>query len=232
MYRNSRKIRRIFSVIALILACVMLVACSKEPESPHANKNYGTSASTAGKKPSSSNKKQVAITYDDGPHNVRTKKIVDELDKYGFNATFFVVGNRVAGVNGNDLEYNGADAVKYAAQKGNEIAIHGYTHSVNYSTCSDGIYESELEDTRAAIKKVAPSQKVKLMRPFGGSITQERIDECEYSVILWSVDSLDYKYRDAPDEVIAAANVQTIVDNVMSDVSPGDIILMHTRRRR
>ena len=67
--------------------------------------------------------KRVAITFDDGPHNVRTVKIVDELAKYGFHATFFVVGNRVDG-----SAYNGSSAVKYAIENGNEIAIHGYTH--------------------------------------------------------------------------------------------------------
>ncbi len=36
-------------------------------------------------------KKRVALTFDDGPHNVRTRELVDELDKYGFTATFFVV---------------------------------------------------------------------------------------------------------------------------------------------
>ncbi|MBO7249798.1 MAG: polysaccharide deacetylase family protein, partial [Clostridia bacterium] len=39
--------------------------------------------------------KRVALTFDDGPHNVRTKAIVDELAKYGAHATFFVVGNRI-----------------------------------------------------------------------------------------------------------------------------------------
>lgn len=228
MYRNSKKIRRIFRLIALILACLMLAACSpKEPESPHSGNDFNSTGATNKKPSSSNNKKQVAITFDDGPHNVRTKKIVDELAKYGFNATFFVVGNRVAAVNGNSLEYDGADAVKYAAKKGNEIAIHGYTHSVYYHKCSEQTYRSELADTKAAIQSVAPSQKVKLMRPIGGNITDERIEECPYSVILWSVDSLDWKYRDASDEETAAANVQTIVDNVMSQVSAGDIILMH-----
>ena len=51
-----------------------------------------TSINTSG-----SVKKRVAITFDDGPHNVYTKKIVDELTKYGAHSTFFVVGNRVDG---------------------------------------------------------------------------------------------------------------------------------------
>ena len=53
-------------------------------------------------------KKRVAITFDDGPHNVFTQAIVDELDKYGFHATFFVVGNRVDG-----SEYGGGKTIPY-----------------------------------------------------------------------------------------------------------------------
>ena len=166
---------------------------------------------------SSSGKKRVAITYDDGPHNVRTKAIVDELAKYGYHATFFVVGNRVDGE-----AYNGASAVQYAASKGNEIAIHAYTHNKYYDTCSNSEYRAEIENTYDAIKAVVPTAKVKLMRPVGGRITSERTQSSDYAVIMWSVDSNDWKYKSEGD-----GNVQTIVNNVMSQVQDGSIILMH-----
>jgi peptidoglycan/xylan/chitin deacetylase (PgdA/CDA1 family) len=59
------------------------------------------------------------------------------------------------------------------------------------------------------------------MRPIGGAITSERVSSCDYSVILWSVDSLDYK------NAFVEGGVENIVNNVMSDVEDGDIILMH-----
>ena len=170
---------------------------------------------------SNSNKKRVAITYDDGPHNVNTVKIVDELEKYGFNATFFVVGNRIDGT-----EYNGSKALKYVASKGNEIAIHGYTHKQNdahyFDTCSEATFKSELGDTKDAILEYVPSAKIRLMRPPGGRITEARVKSCKYSVVMWSVDSNDWKYKSSGDE-----GVEAIVDNVMSQVKNGSIILMH-----
>ena len=60
------------------------------------------------------------------------------------------------------------------------------------------------------------------MRPVGGRITSERISDCDYAVIMWSVDSNDWKYKSEGD-----GNVQTIVNNVMSQVQDGSIILMH-----
>ena len=184
---------------------------SKNTESSTSKKTDATTS-----KPSSG-KKRVAITYDDGPHVERTKLIVDELAKYGFNATFFVVGNRVDGT-----AYSGGEAVKYAASKGNEIAIHAYTHDYYYDRCEASIYKSELSKTHSAILSKVPNASVNLMRPVGGNITSERIAACDYAVIMWSVDSNDWKYKNDGE-----AGVEAIVDNVMSQVRDGSIILMH-----
>ena len=104
-------------------------------------------------------KKRVALTFDDGPQHYveRTKALVDELARYGFEATFFVVGNRVAG----------GDALSYAVKNGCEIGIHGYTHDSKhyYDSCTDARYEEELERTRQAILSAVPGYEVKLMRP-------------------------------------------------------------------
>ena len=180
------------------------------------NTSKKTEATTSAQN-NSNGKKRVAITYDDGPHVERTKLIVDELAKYGFNATFFVVGNRVDGT-----KYSGGEAVKYAASKGNEIAIHAYTHDYYYHTCDDATYKSELSDTHKAILAKIPNAKVNLMRPVGGNITPKRVEECDYAVIMWSVDSNDWKYKNDGE-----AGVEAIVDNVMSQVRDGSIILMH-----
>ena len=115
---------------------------NKKPNTSNNNNNNTTTT-----KPNTSGKKRVAITYDDGPHNTQTVNITDELAKYGFNATFFVVGNRIDGT-----AYSGAKGLKYAASKGNEIAIHGYTHKQDkahyYDTADEETYQSELGDTK------------------------------------------------------------------------------------
>ncbi|MBO5845413.1 MAG: polysaccharide deacetylase family protein [Clostridia bacterium] len=171
-----------------------------------------------------SGKKRVALTLDDGPHNVYTKKIVDELSKYGYHATFFVVGNRV-----NGPEYNGASAMIYAYEKGNEIAIHGFTHTKYYDTCTAEEFAAELSKTKAAITNNISGANVSLVRPVGGKITGERIQNCEYSVIMWSVDSLDWQYKtkSSDDEATKKEKIDTIVENVMSSVRDGSVILMH-----
>ena len=213
---------RIIAMITLVCLLCSFFGCEAEDESVSNTKvNRSTSTQKATKKPT--NTKRVAITFDDGPHNVRTMQIVDELAKYGYTATFFVVGNRVDG-----KAYNGAEAVKYAYDHGNELAIHGYTHAVYYDSCEYDRYQRELSNTMNAIKEVAPKAKVKLMRPIGGNITDDRVESCDYSVIMWSVDSEDWKYKGRGENgELAEQNINTIVENVMSQVSAGDIILMH-----
>ena len=62
------------------------------------------------------------------------------------------------------------------------------------------------------------------MRPVGGSISNTRVAESPYSVINWSVDSLDWTLRSpAGDE----ESIETIVNNALKDLEDGDIILMH-----
>ena len=108
----------IFAVILVLLSFV-LTGCGKgDNKDPSGTRDdvavMGSVDEGKDKADAPGGAKRVAITYDDGPHNVRTKKIVDELEKYGYNATFFVVGNRVDG-----SEYNGSAGLRYAYEKCN-----------------------------------------------------------------------------------------------------------------
>lgn len=165
---------------------------------------------------------RVALTYDDGPHNEWTKKIVDELEKYDYHATFFVVGNRVDGT-----AYDGGETMLYALENGNEIGIHGYTHTVEYETCSDATYEQEISKTVQAIQGKIPGYEIKLMRPCWGKITAERVQASDYSIIMWSLDTGDSQYKSYENEQALTDAINAIVERVMAGISDGDIIIMH-----
>ena len=209
--------RSLCLLLALItvLMCGVLVSCD-DNEKDDDDEDKPASADKNGKR--------VAITFDDGPHNVYTQDIVDELNKYGYHATFFVIGNRVDGT-----EYNGKAGLTYAYENGNEIAIHGYSHTLYYNKCTDEEYEFEVGNTNKVIKKVLKDCNVRLMRPIGGAITSERVQKSKYSVILWDVDSEDWKnkYKSDDTEEMRKEKVDTIVNNVMSQVENGSIILLH-----
>lgn len=216
---------RLLRLAALLLMLSLLAGCTSHASRPdHLKETDDVDAFASMEETESETetepKKRVALTFDDGPnHQNKTKVVVDELAKYGFHATFFVVGNRIAG----------GDSVQYAAEHGNEIGIHGYTHNVYYDSCSLEKYEEELRETAAAILRILPDYELKLMRPVGGRISSDRLQDCPYAVINWSVDSDDWnnKYYPGISDEEAEARVNRIVENVMSQVKDGDIILLH-----
>ena len=215
------------TVCLMIALSFLLVGCG--PATPADAPTDGTDHVSVNTNPETVptvKKKRVAITFDDGPHNVRTREIVDELDKYGFTATFFVVGNRVDGG-----VYSGGKTVKYVIEHGHEVGIHGYTHTVYYDSCTDAELNFEMSETAKAIHDQVQDYSIRLMRPVGGFISNERVQSSPYSVIMWNVDSEDYKHAYSPSTTLSEAEqkacVDAIVENVMSNVEDGSIILMH-----
>ena len=211
----------------LLLTCLLMAGCFRAEahrDFPSETQKTTPNSSTP-TTPTIDNRPRVALTYDDGPHEKyqdtlsRTRLIVDELDKYGYHATFFVVGNRVDGT-----EYNGGAAMVYAAEHGNEIGIHGYTHNANYADCSDEMFEYEMNETLKAIQDKLPGYEVRVMRPVGGEISSARVTTTPYAVVNWSVDTLDWKLnRPIGDE----ESIEEIVNNALKNIKDGDIVLMH-----
>lgn len=169
-------------------------------------------------------KKRVALTFDDGPaydnddFQRLTYKLVDKLNEYGGKATFFLVGNRINKTTG--------QAISYAAQYGNEIGVHAYTHSYNFSNCDYSVFLDELEKTKAKIETYS-GKEVTLFRPPYGAITGSRAKDSGYPIILWNIDSEDWVYKSRDDSEAAEKNIAAIVENIISQVKDGDIILMH-----
>lgn len=225
MKTNKKFSTRIVSVfLLLILSLVGCTGGNREHKETTKDIETSTASDLSALPAQTTPKKRVALTFDDGPHNIYTKNIVDELSKYGAHATFFVVGNRLDGT-----DYNGKAGLQYAISAGNEIGIHGYTHKKYYDSCSDADYNSELSKTLNAIWEISSTTPVTLMRPVGGRISDARVEDSEYAIILWNVDSQDwkYKYTASEDSLKKEENLSIIVDNIMLSVSDGSIILMH-----
>lgn len=148
----------------------------------------------------------VALTYDDGPYSPSTNRILDALEAVGGRATFFVVGNRVAGC---------ASVVRRANEMGCQIGNHTWDHTDLTSLDQAGI-RSQLERCNEAVAEVighAPT----MMRPVCGAVDSAVCDAVDCPLILWSIDTEDWRTCDA-DRTFAA---------VMNEVQDGDIILMH-----
>ncbi len=147
----------------------------------------------------------IALTFDDGPSE-NTKIILKSLKKYHGKATFFVVGNRV---------HANRKALKAAFDAGCEIGNHSWNHA-NLGTSSASTIRSQLKRTDAAVKRVT-GQKTTVIRPPYGSCSSTLASAATGPLIIWSIDTLDWKTR----------NADKVYNEVIGKVRDGDVVLMH-----
>lgn len=150
-------------------------------------------------------KKLVALTFDDGP-NYNTNKILDVLNKYHVPATFFVLGSKIKG-----NEY----ILKKMKDSGMEIGNHTYNHLLLTKYKEDKI-KKEITDTNNLIFEIT-GKEPKLFRPSYGSFNKKIKNISEMPIIIWDIDTLDWKYH----------NSKKITSRVVNKVKDGDIVLMH-----
>lgn len=152
------------------------------------------------------NKPMVALTFDDGPSSENTGRLLDALKENNAHATFFVVGYNV---DGNE------EILKRAVQEGNEIGNHTSNHS-KLTSLDDAGLTSEIVNMRQKIADIT-GQSTVVIRPPYGAVDDHVMTFITDPVVLWSIDTEDWKTRNA------AATVQNIQQNVYD----GAIILMH-----
>ena len=150
-------------------------------------------------------KPMVALTFDDGPGE-RTGELLAQLEKYNAHATFFMQGKNIPGKE---------DFVKKMKETGCELGNHSYDHPQLTKLSADKI-ANQIGTTNDLIQQAAGSTAT-VMRPPYGAINDTVRSSVGLPMILWSIDTLDWKTR----------NAQSSIDTVMNDVQDGDVILMH-----
>lgn len=150
----------------------------------------------------------VAITYDDGPGRKSEERIIDCLEKNGSVATFFYLGSRVK---------TNPDVIKRAIEIGCEPANHSWSHP-QLTKLTDKKIKEQISKTNDAIEK-AGGTRPKIMRPPYGDQNDHVIKTVGMPAFLWTVDTLDWKTRDAK-KVFKAVKKTKNLD--------GSVILMHS----
>lgn len=150
-------------------------------------------------------KPMIAHTFDDGPGK-RTGELLDALEKYDAHATFFMLGQKVS-------QYK--SAVKKMKKIGCELGSHSFNHP-NLTKLGPDAIQKQMNDTNDKLE-AASGSKATVMRPPYGAINDTVKSNVGLPMILWNIDTLDWKTRDA----------KKTVDAVMKQVGDGDVILMH-----
>lgn len=151
------------------------------------------------------NKPMMALTFDDGPGE-RTMDLLKVLEQNGAHATFFMQGKNVGSY---------PDAVKKMEEIGCELANHSWDHPQLTKLDAAGI-QKQIGDTNQAVNAIV-GHNTTLLRPPYGAINDTVKASAGMPLLLWSVDTLDWKTK----------SKEATVQSVLTTAGDGDIVLMH-----
>ena len=156
--------------------------------------------------------REIALTFDDGPHPQHTPQLLKVLDKYKIQASFFPLGLCV---------HRYPQIVKTIYESGHWIGLHGYQHT-SFPMLTENDLKLSLENTQNAIYKacgLAP-QLVRDVRPPNGLFTPRQLNlltSWGYRPVMWSVVPEDW----------VRPGVSVVVNRAIEQTCNGSIIVLH-----
>ena len=153
--------------------------------------------------------KQLALTYDDGPNDPHTLRLLEVLARHGAHATFFLIGRYVA---------QRPDIAREIAQAGHVVGNHTFTHPLlTFKSAAE--IRQELSDCRAALQDAIGQHSNLFRPPFGGRrpAVLHIARELGLEPVMWNVTGYDWN----------APSAEVIERKVVSQIRGGDIILLH-----
>lgn len=148
----------------------------------------------------------VALTFDDGPKAVTTSRLLDGLEQRGVRATFFVLGDSVAG---------NEELLRRMAAEGHQIGMHTAHHKM-LAGLNAADFSAEVDGLRVTLTELLGAENFMLRPPYG-AVTAAVQNWAAAPIILWSVDPEDWSDYD----------VQRITNHIVENAKDGDIILLH-----
>ena len=158
-------------------------------------------------------RKIVALSFDDGPTRRGLEAVLPVLDEAGVKATFFLIGK--------DVEAS-PELVGRLVNDGHEIGNHTYSHARMVGH-SDRFYRDEVEKTDALLRKAGAEQLRWFRPPYGTRLTglPRAVEKAGYHTVTW----------DVADRVDSNRTAEAYAEDILSRVRPGSIILMHPMYR-
>ncbi len=158
----------------------------------------------------SSNRRRIALTFDDGPDEIYTPQILDILKTHNVKATFFLLGSKVK---------EQPELVNRIINEGHIIGNHSWTHpDLRKVTSEQLVYE--IKQTENAIMDVTGLTTC-IMRPPYGAVNEnviEQLQELNYKVINWNIDTVDWRAETTSDDILI---------NTLPNITKDAIVLMH-----
>ncbi len=153
--------------------------------------------------------KQIALTYDDGPNDPHTLRLMEVLARQDVRATFFLIGRYVQ---------QRPDIVQQLMKAGHVLGNHTFTHP-HLIVSSAVETRNQLEACQRAVQEATGEAPHLFRPPFGGRRPETLRIACALGMepVMWNVTSWDWKMSPA----------EKIVRTCRRQIRGGDILLMH-----
>ncbi|MDD6237665.1 MAG: polysaccharide deacetylase family protein [Clostridiales bacterium] len=152
-------------------------------------------------------KPMVALTFDDGPNPQFTPQVLEILADNEAYATFFINGKNLTG---------NETLLQAITDSGHELGNHSYFH-LDLTTLDAQEMDREFRETQHAVNRILPNYPLLYFRPPYGRYNDIVTETACIPMVLWDIDSGDWEKTTS----------ENIVDQVLSAVKDGDVIIFH-----
>jgi len=158
---------------------------------------------------STTSKKEIALTFDDGPHPDITPKLLELLRLHNISATFFCTGKNIVA---------NPEIVINLHQNNQIIGNHSYGHSIFFDLFTSTKMQKEITRTVEVINKTIKKTPLFFRPPFGitNPMLREAIKKTKMISIGWSLRPFD-----------STMNTKYVISKLKSNTKAGDIVLFH-----
>lgn len=159
-------------------------------------------------------KKEIYLTFDNGYENGYTEKVLDVLKKKKVKATFFVTGHYLK---------DQPELVKRMVAEGHIVGNHSWYHP-DLTKVSDERLKKELNSVQDETERLTGQKKVPYLRPPRGIFSERTLalsEQLGYQNVFWSLAFVDWHVNNQRGWKYA-------YDNIMRQIHPGAILLLHT----
>lgn len=157
-------------------------------------------------------KKEISLTFDDWASEERLKEILDVLDKYHVQSTFFLIGKGVE---------KDPQLAKLIVERGHEVASHSYNH-LDVTTMTPEELQEDVVMAHQALTYALQEEPLLYFRPNKGAINEESAKIIAAtgvkSIAMYDIASFDWNLE---------YTSRDIYNRVMTRIAPGKVIVMH-----